>query len=71
MKKDPQNKNQTRFLNTQQAAKYLGVHTYTMIKWRVHGTGPAYTIGLQDKPLYVSYDRQDLVRWHKKQKTAN
>lgn len=52
------------FLNTKEAAAYLGLRPNTMAKMRVYGTGPDY----RKHGRYVMYHRDDLNRWSESRK---
>lgn len=49
----------TRYLDTKQAAAYLGISPKTLNKMRVTGTGPRYAKANRR----VIYDLRDLDRW--------
>lgn len=53
-------------LNTEQAAAYTGFSSYTLIKYRSDGTGPAYTQHVTRGK--VVYSRKDLDEWMDKTK---
>lgn len=52
------------FLNTKEAAKYLGLRPNTMAKMRVYGTGPEY----RKHGRYVMYHMDDLNIWSESRK---
>ncbi len=47
------------YLNTKQAAAYLGLSTSQLAKWRVYGGGPAYSKAFKS----VRYTREELDAW--------
>ncbi len=59
----PQSRTETpTFLNSKQAAEYLGLRPNTMAKMRVYGTGPAY----RKHGFKVLYAMEDLIEWSQK-----
>lgn len=58
------------FLNTKEAAAWLGLTKNTLEKMRVNGTGPTY----RKHGRYVRYHMEDLVAWSegsKRRSTSN
>ncbi len=55
-----------RYLNTRQAAEYLGVSAATVYRWRVVGKGPVYSQGFRK----VFYDPADLDKWMNENKQS-
>lgn len=47
------------FLNTKDAAEYLGLRPNTLAKMRVYGTGPQY----RKHGRYVRYQMDELNQW--------
>jgi hypothetical protein len=47
------------FLNTKEAAAWLGLTPNTLEKWRVQGGGPPY----RKHGRYVRYHLDDLIAW--------
>jgi hypothetical protein len=52
------------FLNTKEAAAWLGLAPNTLEKWRVQGGGPPY----RKHGRYVRYHLEDLTAWSEAQK---
>ena len=49
----------TELLNTPQAAKYLGVSTHALVKWRITGYGPKFCqLGRR-----ILYRRKEIDDW--------
>ena len=46
-----------RYLNTHQAAEYMGLRPQTLYNWRFRGIGPAYTV---ISGRAIRYDLRDL-----------
>ena len=53
----------TRYLNTTEAGKYLGVTKWTLRKWRTLGTGPSYEKRGQADQARCYYDIEELQAW--------
>jgi hypothetical protein len=55
------------FASPEEAARILGVSTFTLFEWRVKGEGPPWTrvggSGAGDAPARVRYRRTDLAAW--------
>ena len=51
--------NGRRYLNTDQAAEYLGVSSATLIDWRIKELGPIYSKSVRK----VIYDVRDIDEW--------
>ncbi|MPZ41507.1 MAG: helix-turn-helix domain-containing protein [Rhizobiales bacterium] len=58
-KKPPETGPEKPFLNTREAAAWLGLKKNTLEKMRVFGTGPLY----RKHGRYVRYHLEDLVEW--------
>jgi predicted DNA-binding transcriptional regulator AlpA len=48
------------FLDTEAAARFLGLSKHTLLAWRSRRVGPAY---LKFNETNVRYEQAELVRW--------
>lgn len=53
------------YMDTEQAARYLGLSKITLQQWRVAGIGPAYSKGGR-----VKYHKDDLDKYMRSRRTV-